>query len=277
MEIEKEREDDNAKKKYFGDVGLLIVLCMSLYTYCNLKFNSVYYAQHIPHNEGTETYLVMLVKNVGWIYTPKIDNIIYDDGTNDIINTKSKSFLTKSLGNFLYDKDNMTVGFNSTFRFEDVSYFSEEAKKSDVSAKEFDFDALAEAISKELESIDNMPKKETEKEEEPNSPVVPEPKENNFQVFEPIRIEETSVKKEEEKPVEEEKEIKPRPVMPTVFSSVYVNREKEEPKKTEEPVKPVKPSIDLPKIADLPKRAEEVGTTPETLETKEEDDGIIFR
>lgn len=129
MEIEKEREDDNAKKKYFRDVGLLIVLCMSLYTYCNLKFNSVYYAQHIPHNEGTETYLVMLVKNVGWIYTPKIDNIIYDDGTNDIINTKSKSFLTKSLGNFLYDKDNMTVGFNSTFIFEDVSYFSEEAKK----------------------------------------------------------------------------------------------------------------------------------------------------
>ena len=129
MEIEKEREDDNAKKKYFRDVGLLIVLCMSLYTYCNLKFNSVYYAQHIPHNEGTETYLVMLVKNVGWIYTPKIDNIIYDDGTNDIINTKSKSFLTKSLGSFLYDKDNMTVGFNSTFRFEDVSYFSEEAKK----------------------------------------------------------------------------------------------------------------------------------------------------
>ena len=129
MEIEKEREDDNAKKKYFRDVGLLIVLCMSLYTYCNLKFNSVYYAQHIPHKEGTETYLVMLVKNVGWIYTPKIDNIIYDDGTNDIINTKSKSFLTKSLGNFLYDKDNMTVGFNSTFIFEDVSYFSEEAKK----------------------------------------------------------------------------------------------------------------------------------------------------
>ena len=129
MEIEKEREDDNAKKKYFRDVGLLIVLCMSLYTYCNLKFNSVYYAQHIPHKEETETDLVMLVKNVGWIYTPKIDNIIYDDGTNDIINTKSKSFLTKSLGNFLYDKDNMTVGFNSTFIFEDVSYFSEEAKK----------------------------------------------------------------------------------------------------------------------------------------------------
>ena len=111
-------------------IGLYTVLGMGLFTFINLKFNSVYYAQHIPHKEGTETDLVMLVKNVGWIYTPKIDNIIYDDGTNDIINTKSKSFLTKSLGSFLYDKDNMTVGFNSTFRFEDVSYFSEEAKKS---------------------------------------------------------------------------------------------------------------------------------------------------
>ena len=111
-------------------IGLVTVLGMSLFIFINLKFNSVYYAQHIPHKEGTETDLVMLVKNVGWIYTPKIDNIIYDDGTNDIINTKSKSFLTKSLGSFLYDKDNMTVGFNSTFRFEDVSYFSEEAKKS---------------------------------------------------------------------------------------------------------------------------------------------------
>ena len=112
-------------------VGLLTVLCMNLYTYCNLKFNSVYYAQHIPHKEGTEPDIVMLVENMGWIYTPEIDGIRYDnDGTNAIINTKSKSFLTKSLGNFLYDKDNMTVGFNSTFRFEDVSYFSEEAKKS---------------------------------------------------------------------------------------------------------------------------------------------------
>ena len=114
-------------------IGLYTVLGMSLFTFINLKFNSVYYAQHIPHKEGTEPDLVMLVENMGWIYTPKIDNIRYDnDGTNAIINTKSKSFLTKSLGSFLYDKDNMTVGFDSTFRFEDVSYFSEEAKRIQV-------------------------------------------------------------------------------------------------------------------------------------------------
>ena len=114
-------------------IGLYTVLGMSLFTFFNLKYHSVYYAQHIPHKQGTEPDLVMLIENMGWIYTPKIDNIRYDDdGTNAIINTKSKSFLTKSLGSFLYDKDNMTVGFDSTFRFEDVSYFSEEAKRIQV-------------------------------------------------------------------------------------------------------------------------------------------------
>ena len=114
-------------------MGLVTVLGMSLFTFINIKFNSVYYAQHIPHKEGTEPDLVMLVENMGWIYTPEIDGIRYvDDGTNAIINTKSKSFLTKSSGSFLYDKDNMTIGFDSTFRFEDVSYFSEEAKRTKV-------------------------------------------------------------------------------------------------------------------------------------------------
>ena len=114
-------------------IGLYTVLGMSLFTFFNLKYHSVYYAQHIPHKEGTEPDLVMLVENMGWIYTPEIDGIRYDDdGTNAIINTKSKSFLTKSSGSFIYDKDNMTIGFDSTFRFEDVSYFSEEAKRIQV-------------------------------------------------------------------------------------------------------------------------------------------------
>ena len=114
-------------------IGLYTVLGMSLFTFFNLKYHSVYYAQHIPHKEGTEPDLVMLVEDMGWIYTPEIDGIRYDDdGTNAIINTKSKSFLTKSSGSFLYDKDNMTIGFDSTFRFDHVSYFSEEAKRIQV-------------------------------------------------------------------------------------------------------------------------------------------------
>ena len=114
-------------------IGLYTVLGMSLFTFFNLKYHSVYYSQHIPHKKGTEPDIVMLVENMGWIYTPEIDGIRYvDDGTNAILNTNSKSFLTKSLGSFLYDKDNMTIGFDSTFRFEDVGYFSEEAKRTKV-------------------------------------------------------------------------------------------------------------------------------------------------
>jgi len=60
-------------------MGLVTVLGMSLFTFINIKFNSVYYAQHIPHKEGTEPDIVMLMENNGWIYTPEIDGISYDD------------------------------------------------------------------------------------------------------------------------------------------------------------------------------------------------------
>ena len=135
MGDKKEREVTMQKRNILGTlvglvIGLYTVLGMSLFTFFNLKYHSVYYAQHIPHKVGTEPDLVMLVENMGWIYTPEIDDIRYDDdGTNAIINTKSKTFLTKSLGSFLYYKDNMTIGFDSTFRFDHVSYFSEEAKR----------------------------------------------------------------------------------------------------------------------------------------------------
>ena len=63
-------------------IGLVTILGMSLFIFINLKFNSVYYAQHIPHKEGTEPDIVMLMENNGWIYTPEIDGISYDeDGT----------------------------------------------------------------------------------------------------------------------------------------------------------------------------------------------------
>ena len=70
-------------------IGLVTVLGMSLFIFINLKFNSVYYAQHIPHKEGTEPDIVMLMENNGWIYTPEIDGISYDeDGTYAITREK---------------------------------------------------------------------------------------------------------------------------------------------------------------------------------------------
>ena len=107
-------------------IGLYTVLGMSLFTFFNLKYHSVYYAQHIPHKEGTEPDIVMLVENMGWIYTPEIDGIRYvDDGTNAIINTKSKK-------KFLYDISIkiltiMTVRLD----FEDVGIFWRRSKRTD--------------------------------------------------------------------------------------------------------------------------------------------------
>ena len=60
-------------------LGLVTVLGMSLFIFINLKSNSVYYAQHIPHKEGTEPDIIMLMENMGWAYTPEIDGISYDD------------------------------------------------------------------------------------------------------------------------------------------------------------------------------------------------------
>lgn len=167
--------------------------------------------------------------------------------------------------------------------------------------KEFDFDALAEAISKELETIDKntAPEQPIFKEEVPTvketpkeEPILPTIEENNFQIFEPVKMEsnvEQVIEEKKEMPVEKNNEvIKPRPSMPTVFSSVYVNREKEEikPETIKEPIKievpaddvitPVKPTIDLPKMVDLPKRVEEPEIPVVKPVIEEKKDEIIF-
>ena len=78
-------------------IGLYTVLGMSLFTFFNLKYHSVYYAQHIPHKEGTEPDVIMLMENKGWAYTPEIDGISYDDDGMYAI-TRNKGTKTSILG-----------------------------------------------------------------------------------------------------------------------------------------------------------------------------------
>ena len=78
-------------------IGLYTVLGMSLFTFFNLKYYSVYYAQHIPHKEGTEPDIIMLMENNDWIYTPEIDGISYDDDGSYAI-TREKGTKTSVLG-----------------------------------------------------------------------------------------------------------------------------------------------------------------------------------
>lgn len=77
-------------------IGLYTVLGMSLFTFINIKFNAVYYAQHIPHKEGTEPDIIMLMENMGWAYTPEIDGISYDDDGSYAI-TREKGTKTSVL------------------------------------------------------------------------------------------------------------------------------------------------------------------------------------
>ena len=77
-------------------IGLYTVLGMSLFTFFNLKYHSVYYAQHIPHREGTEPDIIMLMENKGWAYTPEIDGISYDDDGSYAI-TREKGTKTSIL------------------------------------------------------------------------------------------------------------------------------------------------------------------------------------
>ena len=118
-------------------IGVVVFLGLSLYAYSNLKYYSVYYAQQMPHKEGTEPDLVMLLENMGSIYTPKIEGIRYDDdGGNAIENTKAEVVLSNSMGNFLYHKNRVTVAFDSTFRFFHVTDLSGEQPKREIHESE---------------------------------------------------------------------------------------------------------------------------------------------
>ena len=126
-------------------VGLIIVLYtvlgMSLFTFINLKFNSVYYAQHIPHKEGTEPDIIMLMENMGWAYTPEIEGISYDDDGSYAI-TREKGTKTSVLSftngtlfffldsgeSYLFDR-NFSIQHAFDKRYHTIKYNQRKVKK----------------------------------------------------------------------------------------------------------------------------------------------------
>ena len=105
-------------------IGMVVFLGLSVYAYSNLKYYSVYYAQQMPHKEGTEPDLVMLIENMGEIYTPKIEGIRYDDdGANFIENSIDSSGYPTSFGEFVggysySDKNDVSYRFDKNFELE---------------------------------------------------------------------------------------------------------------------------------------------------------------
>lgn len=105
-------------------IGVVVFLGLSLYAYSNLKYYSVYYAQQMPHKEGTEPDLVMLIENMGSIYTPKIEGIRYDnDGWNFIENStnltgKPTNFSEFDGGYHYSDKNDVSYKLDKNFELE---------------------------------------------------------------------------------------------------------------------------------------------------------------
>ena len=105
-------------------IGVVVFLGLSLYAYDNLKYYSVYYAQQMPHKEGTEPDLVMLIENMWWVYTPEIEGIRYDDdGRNFIENstnlTGKPTNFDELIGGYGYsDQNDVTYKFNKNFSLE---------------------------------------------------------------------------------------------------------------------------------------------------------------
>ena len=122
-------------------IGLYTVLGMSLFTFINLKFNSVYYAQHIPYKEGTEPDIIMLMENMGWAYTPEIEGISYDDDGSYAI-TREKGTKTSVLSftngtlfffldsgeSYLFDR-NFSIQHAFDKRYHTIKYNQRKVKK----------------------------------------------------------------------------------------------------------------------------------------------------
>ena len=146
LEIKKKEKIRMQKRNILGIlvglvIGLYTVLGMSLFTFINIKFNSVYYAQHIPHKEGTEPDIIMLMENMGWAYTPEIEGISYDDDGSYAI-TREKGTKTSVLSftngtlfffldsgeSYLFDR-NFSIQHAFDKRYHTIKYNQRKVKK----------------------------------------------------------------------------------------------------------------------------------------------------
>ena len=119
---------------------LLWLLMLSAIPGCinfNLKSNSVYYAQHTPHEKGTEPVLMMLIDNLADIYTPDdLKTIGYDfDGKPAILTYDEEgtwmSYIT-TLNDGRYLVSNNSLGFEFNNKFKLVYAFDKDYKELDL-------------------------------------------------------------------------------------------------------------------------------------------------
>ena len=144
-------------KKFFNIILIISVtlFCLTAFCFDNMKRNSVYYAKHTPHKEGTEPVLMMVVDNLFWINTPEIDGIEYDfDGYNCIKNYNFKSedglyFASYGGQKYSYDSNDGFYNFNSDF---ELTYCSDRHYKK-IDIKNIDVEEVKKDIYKMAQPV----------------------------------------------------------------------------------------------------------------------------
>ena len=145
-------------KKIIIRVFIFIAILLFITGFCfdNMKRNSVYYAKHTPHKDGTEPVLMMVVDNLEWIYNPEIDGIEYDfDGPNCIKNYNFKSedepwFASFGGEEYSYNSnDDEFYNFNSDF---ELTYYSDRHDKK-IDIKNIDVEEVKKDIYKMVQPV----------------------------------------------------------------------------------------------------------------------------
>ncbi len=146
------------KKKFLLCIMIIIVFAVLLigYGYYNLKSNSVYYAKHTPHKEGTEPVLMMLVDNLYWVYNPDIDGIEYDfDGGNSIYNYNFKAedipFLSSYGGEIYSYGSNGFKTYKFDYHFNLIS--SRDRRNGKIDIKDVDIEEVKKEIYKIVQPV----------------------------------------------------------------------------------------------------------------------------
>ena len=137
-------------------IVIAILLFVTAFCFKNIKSNSVYYAKHTPHKEGTEPVLMMLVDNLVWVYNPDIDGIKYGfDGNNSIHNynfkAKDTPFLSSYGGKIYSYGSNGFKTYKFDYHFNLVSSRDRRVGKIDI--KDIDVEEVKKDIYKIVQPV----------------------------------------------------------------------------------------------------------------------------
>ncbi|MCD8875035.1 hypothetical protein K2V74_11935 [Mammaliicoccus sciuri] len=123
----------------------VVVLILSLCLYLNFSKYSVYYAKHIPHDDGRDPEVEMLIKNIARAKTPEIDGLRYTkfclaelgncieytlNGVGEENNNPDIDWQInrqRGIGGYFYFDKNNSFGFTKDYKL--YLYFDEQINK----------------------------------------------------------------------------------------------------------------------------------------------------